>query len=442
MNRKDREINERNQTRVSKSNVIYVESDPELAVKNQERQQALAQRKRRITLLALLLALLGIIFLVSLRYKRYRGYRIVESVATDYENTSQYISYADNLLKYTAAGVSYINSNGDTVWTAGINMNAPIAQACGDYALVADKGGNNVCVFSKSGLVSSVTMPYRICDIDIAKQGAFAVILENERTNYVNLYDRDGNIICELQATIDKSGYPLDVALSNNGEKLIVSYLVMDGATVKNNLTAYNFGDVGQNTNADRIVGGYEFEDEMIPKVCFVDNDTIAAFGTGHIYIYTMKEKPAEKATIKFDDEIHSVFYGADYIGVVCGRDDEKVSYTLKVYDLKGRNKFKQEVDFRYDHIYTNDEEIILSGDKRCMIVRRNGSVKYSGELEDKILNIAPSGRKNEYIVIYTGSTDLIRLKTTSGVSGREEDAPVATDTDMDIATGSDADTQ
>lgn len=439
MEKIQRKNNQKKDKADTRNNVIYVESDPELAAKNSERQHDLERKKRTRMLFVLLLAVLAAILIVSFRFKRYRGYRIVESVATDYENTSQYIGYADNLLKYTAAGVSYINSNGDTVWTAGVNMNSPIAAACGDYAVVADKGGNNVCVFSKEGLLSSVTMPCRIYDIDIARQGAFAVILENERTNYVNLYDRDGNIICEMQATIDKSGYPLDIALSNNGEKLMVSYLVMDGATVKNNLTAYNFGDVGQNTNADRIVGGYEFEDEMIPKVCFVDNDTIVAFGTGHIYIYSMKEKPSEKASVKFDNDIHSVFWGTDYIGVICGSDDEKASYTLKVYDLKGKNKFKRDVDFRYDNIYANDKEIVLSGDKRCMIVRKNGSVKFNGELEDKILNIVPSGRKLEYVVIYNGSTDLIKLKSTSGVSGRKEDMPIATDTDADIATGNDA---
>ena len=54
--------------------------------------------------------------------------------------------FGENLLKYTPDGVSYINENGDVVWTAGNDFKVPIAAVCGDYAVVADKGGNLVAV--------------------------------------------------------------------------------------------------------------------------------------------------------------------------------------------------------------------------------------------------------------------------------------------------------
>lgn len=54
----------------------------------------------------------------------------------------------------------------------------------------------------------------------------------------------------------------------------------------------------------------------------FISNDTVAAFGTNSINIYSMKEKPNEKAEIEFEGEIRSIFYNEDYIGFV---QEEKI---------------------------------------------------------------------------------------------------------------------
>jgi len=191
-------------------------------------------------------------------------------------------------------------------------MKMPMAVTSGSYAAVADMSGNEVYIFSEEGQVSSLTMPYTICDVDIANQGAFAVVLESEKTNYVNIYDKNGDSIYEMQTTIGKSGYPLDVTISDDCQKLFTSYINVSSGTAQNNLAAYNLGDVGQNANADRMVGGYKLDGQVVPKVQFISNDTVAAFGTNSINIYSMKEKPNEKAEIEFEGEIRSIFYNED----------------------------------------------------------------------------------------------------------------------------------
>ena len=70
----------------------------------------------------------------------------------------------------------------------------------------------------------------------------------------------------------------MDVALSEDGKKLFTSYVYVDGVEVKNGLAAYNFGSVGQNENSDRLMGGYKFADTIIPKVEFLDNNTVCAY--------------------------------------------------------------------------------------------------------------------------------------------------------------------
>lgn len=396
----------------TEDNVIYMEMSEETKTANDKREQMNRRQKKAGYFLLFIIAIFALLFVRFLINKQYKGYKIVESNATDYENTANYVEFCNGLLKYTPDGVSYIDANANTVWSAGVDMKQPVAVVSGKYVAIADLNGNMVGVFNDEGPVSNLTMPYTICDVDVANQGAFAVVLESEETNYINLYNKKGEIVYEIQTTIDKSGYPLDISISDDGEKLFTSYLNIDNSVAENSLAAYNFGDVGQNSNADRMVGGYKFDKEVIPKVEFVDNNTVVAFGTRTITVYAMKEKPTDKATIELKEDIRSVFYNKKYIGVVqnyTGKDNHK--YEVKVYDLNGNLKFDNFIDFDYNNIYAANKEIIITGGDDCLIYRTNGSIKFSGKLSGQIMSMVPNSNSLEYIVVYDDLTETIKLK-------------------------------
>lgn len=393
-------------------NVINIRGSKEAEDSNLERikrQQSLNRSKIAVGVIGCLLIIL--LFAMAAT-KQYRGYKVENHSDTNYENTANYIEFCSNLLKYTPDGVSYINSNGDTVWTAGINMKMPIAVTSGSYAVVADMSGNEVYLFNQEGQVNNMTMPYAICDVDVASQGSFAVVLESETTNYINLYSKAGEKIYEIQTSISKSGYPLDITISNDAKKLFTSYINVGGNSVCNNLAAYNFGSVGQNANADRMVGGYKFDNEVVPKVEFVSNNTVVAFGTNTICIYAMKEKPSLKATIKLEKEARSVFYSENYIGVVQNNSAKENDYLLTVYDLKGNKKFSHKIGFDYSNIYAAKKEIIVSGGSNCLIIRENGSVKFEQTLSGNIDCVVPTGKSKCYVVVYDKGTEIIKLKS------------------------------
>ncbi len=411
----------------TKDNIVDAGGSPEAAKRNDEIQKSEERKRKLIFLLICICVIVGIVVFFVSRNRQYKGYKVVESSQTDYENTASYIQFGDNLLKYTPDGVSYINAKGETIWTTGINMKIPMAVSSGDYAVVADMNGNTVCVFSAEGEVSSQTMPYPICDVDVGNQGVFAVVLESDKTNYINMYNRKGEIIYEIQTTIDKSGYPLDITISDNGEKLFTSYMNVGNNVMENNLAAYNFGEVGQNSNADRVVGGYKFSDQVFSKVEFVNNDTVVAFGTKTIEIYAMKEKPSLRKSLSFDREIRSIFYGEDYIGVLQREngEDQKHLYAISVYNLRGKLEFIAHVDFDYDNIFATDDEIIITGGNDCVIFRTNGTVKFEGKLQGRIKSIVPSGKHLEYVVVYENETQVIKLK---GAEQEQQDTMDKTD--------------
>ena len=398
--------NMKDKKRNKTDNIVYMGGSPE-ALKN-NKEVAYRVRKQKNIKLAVLLVVIVIaaVCAVVLLNREYHGYKVQERNETQYENTAGYVQFCGNLLKYTPDGVSYIDANGNVVWTAGVNMKMPMAVTSGSYAAVADMSGNEVYIFSEEGQVRDAK--------SLENAGAFAVVLESEKTNYVNLYDKNGDSIYEMQTTIGKSGYPLDITISNDGQKLFTSYINVSSGTAQNNLAAYNLGDVGQNANADRMVGGYKLDGQVVPKVQFISNDTVAAFGTNSIKIYSMKEKPNEKAEIEFEGEIRSIFYNEDYIGFVQEEksEDGESSYVMRVYDTKGNKKFTKNIEFTYDNIYASEKEIIVTGGVNCKIIRINGSIKFDGTLSGKILSMVPSGKKLSYVVVYDDATEIIKLKS------------------------------
>ena len=347
----------------------------------------------------------------------YNGYEVIEKTNVKNSSLLDYIAYENSLLKYSKDGATYVNEKGDQVWNETYAMKMPTADVCGKYAAIADLNGNDVYVFDDEGKVSSTTMPYTICDIAVASQGEFAVILEGDKVNYINLYDKNGEQISEIQTTLDKSGYPMDVDLSYDGEKLFSTYLYIDGVNIKNGLAAYNFGPVGVNENADRLMGGYQLEDTIVPKVEFIDNNTICAFGDNQIIIYSMREKPSEKAKITLEQEAKSVVFNQSYVGVIVQNDEEikedekRAPYILQLYNTNGRKVMSQKIDFDYDKVRMTDKEIVLTGGNECRIFTIKGGLKFSYSFNKNVVDLIPTGYSRRYIILYDNDSEVIRLK-------------------------------
>lgn len=411
-------LEDEEQTRSSKKERFHKVSE---SVLNQDEDEEGSDTKgMKLRVLRNVIIVVLVIFVVLAAVSKlfpgvnYNGYEVVEETSVTNTSMVDYVPYQNSLLKYSRDGATYVDEKGEAVWTETFAMKMPAADVCGDYVAIADLNGNDVYIFNKEGKVSSTTMPYTICDIAVAGQGEFAVILKGKKENYINLYDRKGSQIMERKTAIDQNGYPLDVDLSVNGEKLFSSYLAInEKGELESKLTASNFGEVGQNENADRIVGAYQLEDTIVPKVEFLNDNTICAFGDNQFIIFSMKEKSSKKAVIPFESEIQSVIYNSQYIGVILLNEDEKseAPYILKLYNTAGRETLQKEIDVDYDNVRMSENEIIFTGGNESRIYTMNGKLKFSYTFSKNVKDMVPTGYSKRYIVIYDNGSEVIRLR-------------------------------
>ena len=113
--------------------------------------------------------------------------------------------------------------------------------------------------------------------------------------------------------------------------------------------------------------------------------------------------------------EMLQVFsHSSEYLGVVKpGSESEGSSdYVLTVYDLSGKKTFDYAFNMEYEKIYSDNNEIIITGGNQCLIIDKSGRTRFSYTFDGMVKSMIPSSKNNEYIVTFENKAETVRLKT------------------------------
>ena len=106
-------------------------------------------------------------------------------------------------------------------------MQAPIADICDTTMAIAEQQGTQIYIINEDGLVGNFETQYPILKVRVSTQGMVAVVQEQDNITWINLYQADGTVVANDKTTVSETGYPMDVDLSPNGQRMAVSYLGM-----------------------------------------------------------------------------------------------------------------------------------------------------------------------------------------------------------------------
>lgn len=383
--------------------------------------------RKEVTITFFVIVLLVIGFAVYWHFKSFESYEVVASGNRKDETAMEYIQFQGGFVKYNVDGITYEDKTGTIVWTEAFTMISPKVVICGEYVAVTDIGNNEYILYNASKKVCTVTTDFPISDIQVAAQGLVAVVLEEEKADYITAFDSSGAKVLEIKTTISKNGYPMAIAMSDDGSKLVASYVVIDGEKVTSALTFYNFGNVGKN-EVDRQVGSMRFEDELFPRIAFANNDTVVAFSDAHILLYSMKEKPKQILNRKITEKVRSVFYNSAYVGYIANADvkptsgdsvkhsvknsdDEDSNLVLRTFSLSGKRGLDKDIPFYYTKLHADEKQIILVGRKACRVYTAKGNLKFKCKFKDGVSDLFSSPNYNQYVLMTPDKTETIKLK-------------------------------
>lgn len=374
--------------------------------KNREgRSKARFQKRMLIVFAIAMLVITGIYLFVT-----FHTYTEMEAVYTAESNDyaqDRYISFGDGILRYGLDKVSLMDTRGKEKWSHTCQLHNPQAEVREGAAAVADIGGNQILVFDKKGLKGQINTAKPIQKIVVSGQGIVSALLKGEGTAEVVCYDAAGNILVENKSSFRVSGYPLDIAISEDGYVLAVSYSMVEENSLTSKIVYYNF-DGEPKGEGDYQVQEFTYKDEVIPSIFFMGGEDSVMVGSEKMMICRGTDKPEVKETIEFDKEVKSIFYDQDYIGVIF--KGKSGGYVLSVYTVSGKELFSKDLDSEYGNMKIEGDEVILYDGAKCSIFTAKGAHRFEGELKEEIVDVFPSEGMNKYCVITTSGLSEMRL--------------------------------
>ena len=374
--------------------------------KKRSRHKRNAVKRTIITAVALVAAIAVVGFYVEKR--SYHNYKIVQSSEQEDVISTSYVEMDGDILRYSPDGVSLVSDKMNTLWSETYQMQNPMADVNGTRAVIADKDGTELEIYDKSGKTGSVTTSYSIIKARVSKSGMVAAILDGGDDTWINFYSTDGSLIAENQTKVDDPGYPLDVAVSDDGVVMMVTYQFVEGSDTTSYVAFYNFGDVGQNED-DRIVSGYKYEGVVVPQIQYLDNNQSVALKDNGFTLYQGSQIPKEVKTVEVDQEIVSTFFDNDMIGLVFKNDSKDKQYTMEVYTTDGKLKFQQDFNIPYTTIKLSGGNILMYNSSQMCVMNSRGVQKYMGSVDGTIKDFFKIGW-NRYLLVLDSGVDVIKL--------------------------------
>lgn len=363
-------------------------------------------KKAAVTAAAIIAAVASLLIFIEKR--SYRNYRILETSEQEDIVSTKYEQMAGKILRYSPDGASLVSSEMEAYWSTLYEMQNPVADLNGDWAVIADIDGTSLEIFDKNGETGSVTTSYNIVKARISAGGMVAAILDGGDATWINYYDSDGSLIAENQTHLEDPGYPMDVAVSDNGEIMMVTYQFVDGSETTSYVAFYNFGDVGQNEE-DRIVSGYTYEGIVIPEIRYLNTNCSAALREDGFTIYKGGQIPKESKTEKVEEEIISTFCDEDTIGMVFKNGEKDKKYTMKVYSAEGNLRFERKFNIPYTTIKMSGGNILLYNDSQICVLNSRGVQKYNGTVDGSVHDFIKIGW-NRYLLVLDSGVNVIKF--------------------------------
>jgi len=376
--------------------VIQGKSEAEVNITKKIRKHRMHSMLRVLLIVGVIIAITSVL-VNSYKNQVFSGYVITRK--GDYqviENTS-YTQNAGNLIRYSKDGISSTNSNGEVLWNLTYEMQTPIVKTADGFVGVGDYNGHIIHLVDSKGNTYEVDTKLPIRDFSVSSAGYVAAILEDAGNSWINLFSKEGTKIVEAKATMSKTGYPITCALS--GEVMGVSYFYVDGSTMRNSVTFYNFGGVGENVT-DHIVSGYDYYNAVVPMIQFMNDESSFAVADNRLMFFAGSKKPVSNADILLDRQIQGVYYSNTHVGLLFYDQTGENKYCLDVYNVSGEKVLSYAFDRNFKDILIRNDQIIIYNESGCEVVGLNGKIKFEGSFEGRVHYVVATDSPRKFLIV------------------------------------------
>lgn len=357
------------------------------------------------------IAAAAVVVIVQMKNRVFSEYQVISSVQRENIAGSTTVALAENILVYSNDGASCIDRKGEVLWNQTFEMQAPIVDKCQNVVGIGDYNGSTIYLMNTEKTLGEIDTKMPIRSFVVSANGIVAAVLDDTADiTWIYLFNAAGDTLAYFKTTMKDSGYPIRVAISDNGNLVGVSYLYMDNGTMRSSMAFYNFGPVGQN-EIDNFVSSYDYIDTVVPFVRFLSNEKAVAVADNRLVFYEGEQKPVSAADVLLDGQIEGVYYGNGYVALVYNDVTGNALYKVDIYNDNGKLSDTVMLDIQFTDILFHKDKMIAYNEQECLVHTVGGMDNFSGKFDKQVLTLIPVAASYEYIVVTPDAIETIKLK-------------------------------
>ncbi len=343
-------------------------------------------------------------------YHLYTGYTITESYPSEDIAGTRYAKLGNGFVKYGSDGVTYVDGRNETQWSTAYTMETPTTDLCEEVMLIYEQQGYIVEVVNTEGVLGSYQTDLPILKGVVAKNGVCAMMVKDGKDVRIRIVSIDGTTLAEVHTTLEEQGQPIDIALSSNGQKLMVSQVKIGSGTVDSTIAFYDFSTVAE-ADETHLIGSFDYRDQIFPSVCFLTDELGAAIGDEGFITYSAGKKPGEKASVKLSTEVMSVFHDSSNIGFVMPSNSVSERYRMEVYSVNGKKKSEMLFSHGYSKVTMDSGEILMNDSGHLMVFTPGGVRRLDTDYEKQVGAFVKIPGFRKYAVLSNSGIDRIKIE-------------------------------
>lgn len=382
------------------------------------RERTRAAKKRRrvllITAAVILAAAIAVLWLIH-RYRRYDSYAVTWQKDLSAGSLVGYESFGSGFLKYSKDGVTYLTGNGTEEWVDTYAMKNPIISVNGNYAVIADSLGNDIRIYDSKGKTGEAASTLPLTKAAISQTGVTAVVEEDSTSSYIRFLNKDGSTIdITIRTILSGDGYPTSIALSDDGTRLMAGFASLNGGNLGGKVVFYDFSEIGKNIPT-RLVGGFDapYTDSLIAEVHYLSSPYSFAASTAGLTFYSSRNLASPELIQQVDEteEIRSLFYDKDHVGIILNNSKSAAKYRLELYRADGTKVLEKTFDDSYLTASIEGENIFLISSNFGMIYNTSGILKFRGPLDFAVSAMRNGTAPGEFLMAGPSNLKGVRLR-------------------------------
>lgn len=366
-------------------------------------------RRNVITIIiAVAIAAAVIVIAVWQKGRSFDNYDVEKSFSIDGASSQNFVSFSGGLMAYSRDGAQYYDSEGNTVWNESYNMQSPEVRISGKRLLIYDRGGSSLVIMSEKKEISLISTTHPIVQADVASNGISAVLTEEEDTGYINLYEVDGTAKASGQVHLSQTGYPMSIAISDDGTRLIMSLSVINSESLGTRINIYDFTQAGDQ-NKNNIIASFEYDDTVCPQTAFFTDGRAVAVTDGGAVLYTSGSNVKEKKKIKTDYETENVIISGEYFGLIHKSNGK--NHVLDVFDENGKRTCERKLKSSFDRCaFLRDDLLIEKVENQIILIDVAGKTRFTYDFPDEVIAFEAAGNTREFFLVQQEGSQVIKL--------------------------------